>query len=281
MTESTRAPEHKPVDVSHNAATTSVRHAGPTADRYHSAMVRYLDAVAGKPGRGSTTHAYGVPVTLVRDVMTHGVVAAHEAAPFKEIVAALARNRVSAVPVIDDDRKVVGVVSETDLMTHMALGSRPAPHRHGKGSPASRKAHATTAGELMTTPAVTVRAHATIVEAARVAGRAGVRHLPVVDADGVLIGIISRGDLLRVFLRADDDIRDEITQYATNMGLDRTAVAVEVTEGVVTLTGKAERALQVVKLVNHVRDVSGVVEVDNRLTARFDDRYFPAPQGAR
>lgn len=281
MTESTRASQHKPVDVSHSGDATPARHLGPTPDRYHSAMVRYLDAIAGKPGHSPTTPIYGVPVTLVRDVMTRAVVAAHEAAPFKEIVAALARNRVGAVPVIDDDRKVVGIVSETDLMAHVAAGDRPAPHRHGKASATSRKAHATTADALMTAPAVTVRAHATIVEAARVAGRAGVRHLPVVDANGILIGIISRGDLLRVFLRDDDDIRNEIAQYVSHMGLDRAAVGVDVTEGVVTLTGEIERALQVVKLVNHVRGVSGVVEVENQLTARFDDRYFPAPQGAR
>jgi CBS domain-containing protein len=281
MTDTSHRTEPNPVAVQHEAAATTVRHLGPTADRYHTAMVRYLNAIAGEAARHHAgTPTQRAPATLVGDVMTRAVVAAHEEAPFKEIVASLARNRVSAVPVIDDDRKVVGVVSETDLMAHMALdaGASLRGHRSERLTATRKKAHASTAKELMTSPAVTTRPHATIVEAARVAARAGVRHLPVVDSDGVLIGVVSRADLLQVFLREDEEIREEIENYVRRtMRIDDTVLTIDVTEGVVTLAGKLDRALQVGKLVNHVRGVSGVVDVTNQLSARFDDRYFPAP----
>jgi CBS domain-containing protein len=247
-------------------------------------MVRYLNAIAGEAGR--THHEPSprrAPATLVGDVMTRAVVAAHEEAVFKEIVAALARNRVSAVPVIDDDRKVVGVVSESDLISHMVTdgGTSRSGRRQERLTASRKRSHGSLAGDLMTSPPVTIRVHASIVEAARLAARAGVRHLPVVDGDGVLIGIVSRGDLLRVFLRQDSEIRDEIQRYAIRtMRLDPATFSVDVTEGVVTLTGQLDRELLVGKLVNHARGVSGVVEVDNRLTSRFDDRYFPAPREA-
>ncbi|HZC51005.1 MAG TPA: CBS domain-containing protein [Mycobacterium sp.] len=284
MIESSHPTEPNPVIVHQEAAAASVRHLGPTGDRYHNAMVRYLNAIAGEAARPhSSAPKRRAPATLVGNVMTRAVIAAHEDAVFKEIVAALARNRVSALPVIDDARKVVGVVSETDLMAHMALMAGGVLRGHSERLTATRKkAHASTAAELMSSPAVTTRPHATIVEAARVAAQAGVRHLPVVDSEGVLVGIVSRSDLLRVFLREDDEIRDEIEQYARHaMRLDSSAFTIDVTDGVVTLAGKLERALQMGKLVNHVRGVSGVVDVHNQLTARFDDRYFPAPRDAR
>jgi CBS domain-containing protein len=290
MSDSSKRTDPNPASAQHEAAASSVHHIGPTADRYHSAMVRYLNAIAGDAARhhlGPVTRR--APLTLVGDVMTTAVVPAHADAAFKEIVALMARNAVGALPVIDEDRKVIGVVSSSDLMAHIASDGDgpPRPQRDrpslvGKRSVARRKAHAATARELMSAPPVTTRPHASIVEAARTAARAGVRHLPVVDGNGVLIGIVSRRDLLQVFLREDDDIRGEIEQYARRtMRLDPAAWAVAVSDGVVTLTGKLDRALQVGKLVNHVRGVSGVVDVDNRLSARFDDRFFPAPREVR
>jgi CBS domain-containing protein len=258
------------------AAASTTRHSGPTAERYHKALVRYLDAVSHPAEKPEHRHSLNLPAALVADVMTHGVVAAHEDAVFKEIVAALARNRVSAVPVIDGERKVVGVVSESDLITRIARGSCISPRSYRHDS--NKKAHACTARELMTAPAVTIRAHATIVEAARMAADARVRHLPVVDKNGVLIGIVTRADLLRVFLRDDDEIRREIEYYVRHtMLLNPLAIDVDVTEGVVTLTGQLERSLLIEQLLHHVRDISGVVEVVDHLTAQFDDRYIPAP----
>lgn len=269
-----------PASSHREAAAGTVRHSGPTAERYDHALVRYLDAVSHPPESPAASHAPKLAAAVVRDVMTRGVVAAHENAPFKEIVAALVRNRVSAVPVIDAQRRVVGMVSESDLITRIARGSSVPPRSHRRESRAasSKKAHACTARELMTAPAVTTRAHTTILEAARKAAHARVRHLPVADKDGILIGIVTRADLLRVFLRDDDEIKQEIEYYVRHtMPLDPSGIAVEVTEGVVTLTGQLERSLLVAKLLHHVREISGVVDVVDNLTARFDDRYVPAP----
>lgn len=288
MTESSGRTDREHIDARlhhERSSAASAPQFGPTADRYHDAMVHYLSAISGGIGHDQPGAARRrAPATVVGDVMTRAVVAVHADLAFKEIIASLARNRVSAVPVIDDEHRVVGVVSEGDLMAHIVVdGDGYSRGRHVPHAAAlKRKAHAATAAELMTTPAITTRPHASIVEAAQTAAQAGVRHLPVVDGDGHLVGIISRSDLLRVFLRDDADIRDEIERYAAqSMRIGRTALTVDVTDGVVTLAGKLDRTLQVAKLVRHVRDVSGVVAVNDTLTARFDDRFFPAPREAR
>jgi CBS domain-containing protein len=251
------------------AAATAVRDTGPTADRYHNALLSYLEAM----GRAhSAAHPHTVqrrpPATVVGDVMTEAVVAAEEGAVFKEIVAALARNKIRVVPVINNARQVVGVVSASDLIYHVVAGPGTRPRNRS----AAEMAHAATAAELMTTPAVTTRPHATIVEAAQRGAQARVRTLPVVDAKGTLVGIVSQSDLLRVFLRDDDAIRDEIEQYAAqSMPIESARLSVDVLEGVVTVRGKLERQLQIARLIDRIRAVPGVVDIHNQLTARFDD----------
>jgi predicted transcriptional regulator len=259
-------PQHNPRALQDQAAATAVRDAGPTADRYDNALLRYLQALT-RDHSADTPHPARPPATLVGDVMTETVVAAHQDAVFKEIVAALARNKIRAVPVIDDIRKVIGVVTASDLLHHLVTGPAQTP----------QKAHAATAAELMTTPAVTTRPHATIVEAAQRAAQARVRTLPVIDTHGTLVGIVTQADLLRVFLRDDDDIRDEVRQYASQtMHIPSTRLSIDVTEGVVTVNGTLERQLQLAQLINRIRAVPGVVDIDNQLTAQFDDRSFPA-----
>lgn len=260
------------------AAKSTVHHTGPTADRYQSALERYLAVVgneaSGRPeGLTATRHVHD----LVGDVMTRGTVAAHEEAVFKEIVDALSRNRISAVPVVDSDRKVIGVVSESDLLTRVVgeTGTPPRGHRRSRAD-TKRKLQASTAAELMTSPAVTVTPRTTVAEAARIAARAKVRRLPVVDDNGVLEGIVTRSDLLRVFLRDDSDIRRDVEQlirYGTE--LDPATIGVGVNEGVVTLTGDVERRLQASRLVAGVRAVSGVVDVEDRLQSHVDDTRLP------
>lgn len=265
--------------VEREAARSSVHHTGPTAERYQSALERYLAVV----GNSAVTHAgqdSGLgrhARDLVRDVMTRGTVAAHEEAVFKEIVDALSRNRISAVPVVDEGRKVIGVVSESDLLTRVVgeTGTPPRGHRRTRAD-TRRKLQASTAKELMTSPAVTVTEDTTVAEAARIAARARVRRLPVVDRDGVLAGIVTRADLLRVFLRDDSDIRRDVEQlirYGTE--LDPAAIDVDVEEGVVTLGGDVERKLQAVRLVAGIRAISGVVDVEDGLHCHIDDTRLP------
>jgi CBS domain-containing protein len=153
--------------------------------------------------------------TAVRDVMTSPVVWVKKDAPYKEVAARLRENRVSAFPVLDDEGKVIGVVSEADLLTKEALdgGYDGMPgmitgllRRKEQG-----KARGITAGDLMTHPAVTISPDATIENAARLMYKSKVSRLPVVDSDGHLTGIIGRPDVLSVFDRSDHEIRSEIT----------------------------------------------------------------------
>jgi len=246
------------------------------SDAYESTL-RYLSAVsAHEPHRPGWQSPTPVGPQLVRDVMVTGVVAAHEGAVFKEIVDALARNRISAVPVIDVDRRVIGVVSEADLLarvarTHFAL---PKGHHVSARGEERRKLHAATARLLMTSPAVVISPDAPIATAAWHAARCRVRRLPVVDDAGVLVGIVTRGDLLRGFLRPDSEIKDDIVQNVVHGAfiLDPSSIEVGVKEGVVTLNGHLEHKHLADELIEAVRDVTGVVDVDaGALTYRYDD----------
>jgi CBS domain-containing protein len=211
--------------------------------------------------------------SLVRDMMTTDVVTVEASTPFREIVARLAARRVSAVPVVDTDSRVLGVVSEADLLLKEE-------HSDAKQSVPLvwtrrrriewEKAAGTVAGELMTAPPVTVLPTA----AARRMHAAGVKRLPVVDEDGRLLGIVSRADLLRVFARPDEAIRrdiiDEVIIREFMMESSRFLVRVE--DGVVVLEGAVERRTLVPFVVRAVQGVEGVVGVENRLTYDVDDR---------
>lgn len=250
--------------------------ADPTEDRYR-ATIRYLGAIAHEEAKERPPHA--APSSgpqFVRDVMVPGVVAAHEDAVFKEIVAAISRNRISAVPVVDSEHRVVGVVSEADLLarvTHARL-SRPRGHRISARAETRAKAHGATARELMTAPAIVTTPDMPLGEAAWLVVTNRVRRLPVVDEEGRLVGIVSRGDLLAQFLRSDEEIRKDIVENVLvgSYVISAHEVEVTVTEGVVTLRGQVERKSVRNSLLNSVRSVTGVVDVDRtRLTYAVDD----------
>ncbi|WP_433219366.1 CBS domain-containing protein [Dactylosporangium sp. CS-047395] len=179
----------------------------------------------------------------VADVMTFGAVSVTEDTPFKAIVDLLEAHGVNAVPVVDAADRVVGVVSSADLLPKIELAG-------------TVKAHATAAGELMNAPAVTVAGTAALPTAARIMEAAGLKRLPVVDAGGHLIGMVTRRDLLKVFLRADEDIRREVAGLC-----ERAGVRVEVADGVVTLLGEVRRGAAIPQFVRRVERVDGVVDV--------------------
>jgi CBS domain-containing protein len=185
----------------------------------------------------------------VRDVMSSQVVAVRRGATFKEMAAALREYRISGFPVIDDDGKVIGVVSGADLL---AL-------QHGE----HKKAEGLVAGDLMTHPAVTVRPDDAVEHAARMMYSLQVKRLPVVDAGGFLVGIVSRADLLAPFDRPDEEILAEIADdvIAGRFGLDPAQVRVSVTDGVVTLEGHPEPAHVGDELADAIRHVRGVIAV--------------------
>ena len=209
------------------------------------------------------------PVYTVSDVMTRTVVALAAGAAFKEIVRTMEGRRISALPVVDAGNRVVGVVSEADLLRKEEFRDST-PERGPRARPPAGldKARAVTAADLMTSPAVTVRPDATLGRAARVMARRRVKRLPVVDDDGVLRGIVSRADLLRVFLRPDEAIAEEVRReiLAGRLPDGIESIGVTVDEGVVTLSGRVRDTSVVPLAVRLVRSVEGVVDVRSELT---------------
>jgi CBS domain-containing protein len=207
--------------------------------------------------------------TSVKDVMTTQVVAVKLGASFKEMAARLRQDRVSAFPVIDDDGKVIGVVSEADMLAKEVLSADYAGtittllHRKEQ-----EKTDGLTAGDLMTHPAVTVTPEDSVELAARLMYTLQIKRLPVIDRDGRLVGIISRTDVLAVFDRPDEEIRTEITDKVIEheCGEDPRQFAVTFQAGVVTLEGTPETAALGHDMVRRVRHVQGVVAVRDRLS---------------
>ena len=214
--------------------------------------------------------------SLVKDLMTPQVVTIGPATPFKEIVVRLANHRVSAVPVVDDDGLVLGVVSEADLLLKEEFPDPDAdiPLFWTKRRRLERdRAAATTARDLMSVAVVSIAPDATVAEAARRMHTAGVKRLPVLDEGGRLVGILSRADLLKVFNRPDQAIRREIMDEVIvgEFMMDPNRFFIHVTDGAVVLQGRVERRSLLPSLVRAVHSVEGVVRVKNRLTFDIDD----------
>jgi CBS domain-containing protein len=218
----------------------------------------------------------------VQDVMTTDVVCVRQTTPYKELVKLLATRRVSAVPVVDDRGRVLGVVSEADLLLKREQPAQPlvqllsAPRRRRERA----KAQATVAAQLMSRPAITIDPQATLAAAARRLHASGVKRLPVVDAGGRLVGIVSRPDLLKGFLRSDEELHGEIVEDVIFgdlfMGPDRFDVHVK--DGVVVLQGSCERRSLIPVVVRAVAAVDGVVRVENRLGYDIDDLSSARPE---
>ncbi|MFJ3224730.1 CBS domain-containing protein [Streptomyces sp. NPDC086783] len=211
---------------------------------------------------------HGTP-HIVSDVMTRTVAAVGRGAEFKEIVRMMRDWQVSALPVLEGENRVVGVVSEADLLPKEEFRDSD-PDRHTQLHRLSdlAKAGSLTAGELMTSPALTIRADATLAQAARTMARARVKRLPVVDGLGTLEGVVSRSDLLKVFLREDEEIAEEVRREVVSclFPAPASAVRVEVREGVVKLVGHLRDTSLVPVAARLVRAVEGVVDVDFDVT---------------
>lgn len=198
----------------------------------------------------------------VRDVMTPNVVEIRPNAPFKEIVRIMQDHGVSALPVVDADGGVAGVVSEADLLLKEDLGSAPEEHlfQRREHRIEHRKAAGRVAEELMTAPAITIAPDASLHQAAGVMHAERVKRLPVVDR-GVLIGIVSRKDLLTAFMTADARIAEQVRTEVLDrqFSIPPYSVDVGVRMGIVTLAGTVERRLLVDDIVAEVRAIDGVV----------------------
>lgn len=193
-------------------------------------------------------------------LMTDEVVSVLGWTPFRDVARLLVEHDISGVPVVDEDDRVIGVVSQTDLLARSDLAAR----------------------ELMSAPAITVHAEQTVTEAARLMTRRGVERLPVVDEEDRLVGIVTRRDLLRVFLRPDHEIHRCLVEdvLGETMGLGADAVDVHVVDGVVTLDGRLAKRSQIPVVLRLAWQLDGVVAVTARLTARFDDSRPTPPDGS-
>jgi len=199
--------------------------------------------------------------TTVGDVMTTRVVAVKKNASFKEMIIRMREFRISAFPVVDHEGRVIGVVSEADMLNKEA-------DLAGRGPLASilrfrdhEKSAAVTAGELMTSPPVVIGPDAPVAEAARHMRDRRVKRLPVINSTRHLIGIVCRADVLRIFARPDEEIRHEAIEeaIAESFLVDSQPSAVTVHDGVVTLTGRPENDQAGRELVERVRHMEGVV----------------------
>ena len=210
----------------------------------------------------------------VSDVMTTRLLKARTAMPLKEVGRVLAENHVSALPVLDAEDRLIGVVSERDVLLKQGHQIPRRPHwwESRRARDEVRRAAGDTAGDVMTAFPVTIPPQATLAEAARRMSDHDVKRLPVVDSAGALVGIVSRSDLLKAFLRTDDEIHQEIVGevFAHLLWADPTAVEVTVRDGIVTLTGTVDQRSATESAERLVRRIDGVVDVISRLGYRID-----------
>ena len=238
---------------------------------------------AGRPGHGkkrggtppTEAHHHGRWHSTVRDVMTTGVVTVDRITPYKEIAQLLAKHKISAVPVLIMGRHVAGVVSEADLLAAQDQAAREDRDRTTGLLPWARHRVAQhpkrTAEELMTKPAITIHPDAPIPRAAAVMHSHHVKRLPVVDPGGKLMGIVSRRDLLSVFLRPDAQIEAEVRELLSEiLFADPETVRIAVHGGVVTLlgqTGSQDDHDLIPVAVRLIWDIDGVVDVVDKTSA--------------
>lgn len=206
----------------------------------------------------------------VRDVMQVPAASVPGDMPFVEVARTLTREQVSAVPVVDSDDHVIGVVSESDLLAKAAVMAEP--HRHG---PVGRlrqhrlydKGRGDTAATLMTFPPVTVHPAERVADAAWTAAHARLKRLPVTDHRGRLAGVVSRRDLLRALVREDAEIQTDVESLIGRYLADPGAVRATVENGVVTVTGTMDQAVAA-ELLASVGDLDDVLQVvDDTVTA--------------
>jgi CBS domain-containing protein len=207
--------------------------------------------------------------------MTPGTVTASVGTPFKELAQLVSRARTGAVPVLDDQSRLAGVVTETDLLRKEEYQHDPSAHRapRWRHRDARKRAAGLIVQDVMSAPALTFTPGTTVVEAARLLDRNRIHHLVVLDDQGRLVGLVTAHDLLRVYLRSDADLRDQvisevITGYlATNPAL----IKIDVTDGRVTMRGEVEFRSMIPLAVRLAGDLDGVVGVTSLLSYVIDD----------
>jgi CBS domain-containing protein len=212
----------------------------------------------------------------VADVMTTRVHVASPPTPFKVLVRMIEENKISAVPIVDHNGVPIGVVSESDLLLkerRQELEAEADLLHLRRRRQERAKAEGLVASDLMTTPPITVSVDTGLTHAARLMQERNIRRLVVVDQRGKIAGLVSRSDLLQVFLRTDEDLRDEVLSAVIPSVImpPSDTVDVNVASNVITLSGEVDRRSDAEILARLTRDLDGVVEVVSNLTYRWDD----------
>jgi CBS-domain-containing membrane protein len=223
-------------------------------------------------------------IWTVDDVMTTDVVTTTPHMPYRAVVDELIGKKVSALPVVDDFRHVTGVVSEADLLRKIEYADddrQPRLFESRRRRAERARAQGRTADDVMTSPAVTVLTGTTVAAAARLMDAEGVKRVSVTDDLGRLVGIVTRGDLLKVHLRPDADIRADIVTEILHRVLvvEEGTVHARVLDGVVTLTGRVDRRSAAEIAVRLARHIPGVVDVVNHLSYDFHDNDLMTNRG--
>jgi len=213
----------------------------------------------------------------VKQLMHDDVVAVERETPLKVVASLLVEHRISGVPVVDADRKVLGVVSEADIVVKEQAtkpGSRILDWLLGGGHLEPERLAARTAEEAMSSPALTVGAGTEVFQAARLMTEKGFKRLPVVDDGGALIGIVTRSDLVRAFARSDDELASEIDEMVhLTLLIEDERLHVHVHDGEVHLSGTLERRSDAELLPRFVARVPGVVDIRSTLRWEWDDQH--------
>ncbi|MFJ7904683.1 CBS domain-containing protein [Streptomyces sp. NPDC096198] len=248
-------------------ASAAAKHSGSAAERSDTA--ERAPSTVTPTRRPDLSQEPGVP--LVRDVMDVPAVSLGEELAYRDIARLLAREQVGALPVVDAEDHVVGVVSESDLLAKVAFeasGHRPGRIGRLRERRMHDKARGETAADLMTSPAITVLPGATVAEAAWLAALSRLKRMPVSDREGRLVGVVRRDALLEALIRDDAGIRAEVqaTLEACCPPADRESVAVTVHDGIVELAGRLASSATAARVVAEVEGIVDVVEVKNLLT---------------
>ncbi|MEU2346790.1 CBS domain-containing protein [[Kitasatospora] papulosa] len=205
--------------------------------------------------------------------MTRDVATATPEASVKDVAWSLLYNKVSALPVVDPHHRPVGMVSETDLLRRLTGLPNSKADSSGQAEGDTAISEVTTAGDLMTTPVWTVHPEYSLATAARMISEHGIGRLPVIDASGTLVGVVSRSDLLRPLLRRDEAIQREVALAVLDRKLEDAAgnVSVTVQDGVATLRGSVQKKSTIDAVVTLCQYVEGIIEVKSRLGHMEDD----------
>jgi CBS domain-containing protein len=215
----------------------------------------------------------------VEELMSRDVITVAPKSPLRVVAETMARHRISGVPIVEGGR-FLGVVSEADILEKEAVEERPdALRRLLRRTASQTKKTARTAGEAMTSPAVTVPPHRDVAQAARLLVERGINRLPVVAEDGKLVGIVTRADLVRAFVRSDEELARELREDVVirTLWLNPNELEVTVKDGEVKLSGEVDQKSDAELLERFAARVPGVVFVRSELRWRVEKPRSEAP----